>query len=230
MLVKAESPSTIQDTRSRLLEVASHRIHRQGFFRTSLEEIAADAEIAKATIYHHFKNKEEFGQALIAYNISNYLGFLQREVFSEQFSGLERLRRLGNFVIKEFSIGTLDQGCPICNLLNELANVSEVFRRPLEGFFSVYIEQIKSALSDAAERGEIATHLAFPNNLDGLAMLFLSQLQGAVMLARVAIREQDRSHGVKQLKQTFNSFFALISPQSTTLSVGANYEKSAQVF
>lgn len=208
--VGAATRATTPDTKSRLLEVAASRVHQQGFFKTSLDEIAADANIAKATIYHHFKNKDELGMALIDYNVGRFLSMLQQNVFKPENSGLDRMRTLCKYVVAEFANGTLEKGCPICNLVSELSNYNDAFRQQLEGFFVSYRQLIVEALEDSIRRGEIRSDAALKSDIRGLAALFLSQLQGSILLARTAIRRDQRQAGVKLIEQSFTAFYALL--------------------
>lgn len=55
-----------RDARARILEAALQLVTRQGFARTTLEEIAAAAGVSKSAIYWHFKGKDDLTAALIA--------------------------------------------------------------------------------------------------------------------------------------------------------------------
>ncbi|HEO66026.1 MAG TPA: TetR/AcrR family transcriptional regulator, partial [Spirochaetes bacterium] len=58
-----------ENIRQKILEVAEKRIDHYGFNKTTVEEIAEDANIGKGSIYSHFKSKKEILIALIvAYN------------------------------------------------------------------------------------------------------------------------------------------------------------------
>ncbi len=202
------SLQTQLDTRSRLLEAAASRVHEQGFFRTSLDEIAGDVNIAKATFYYHFKNKEELGRALIDYYTSTLDRVLQNSVFKSEYSGLQRLQKWRDFVVEEFRSGNLDKGCPICNLISELSSYSEEFRRRLSDFFPRYQQLITTALEDAAKSGEIQARQDFQQ----LSQLALAQSLGTLLLAKAAIRNGDRSQGVQIIHANFAGFFQLLQP------------------
>jgi AcrR family transcriptional regulator len=57
------------DTRDTILQVARRLFVRQGYTATSTRQIALDAEIGKATVYHHFRNKRAIVLALMEQNI-----------------------------------------------------------------------------------------------------------------------------------------------------------------
>ena len=53
------------DTRETLLKTAQKLFARFGFNKTTVDEIASAAHIAKSTLYHHFASKEEIFRAVI---------------------------------------------------------------------------------------------------------------------------------------------------------------------
>src|ERR1700727_3899958 len=57
-------------TRDRLLQAASREIYRSGFQSASLDAILASARVTKGALYHHFKNKETLGYAVVEEIIS----------------------------------------------------------------------------------------------------------------------------------------------------------------
>jgi len=68
-LVAADIPDSdleARDARARILDAALGLVSRQGFARTTLEEIAVAAGVSKSAIYWHFKGKEDLTAALIA--------------------------------------------------------------------------------------------------------------------------------------------------------------------
>src|ERR1700689_489530 len=57
-------------TRERLLQAASREIYRTGFQSASLDTILTTAGVTKGALYHHFKNKEALGYAVVEEIIS----------------------------------------------------------------------------------------------------------------------------------------------------------------
>jgi AcrR family transcriptional regulator len=53
------------NTRQIILETAFNLFMQQGYHGTSMRQLAAEAEITPATIYHHFEGKEEIFTALL---------------------------------------------------------------------------------------------------------------------------------------------------------------------
>ena len=52
-------------TRQRLLEAAFAEMHRNGFHASSLDQILRATEVTKGALYHHFRNKQALGLAVI---------------------------------------------------------------------------------------------------------------------------------------------------------------------
>ena len=63
---KQEERSKRQERAERILDAASELIQRWGYNKTTIDDIARQARVAKGTIYLHWKTREELFQALIA--------------------------------------------------------------------------------------------------------------------------------------------------------------------
>jgi AcrR family transcriptional regulator len=84
--------------KKRILDAAQELFVEQGFRKTSIDEVAGRAHVAKGTVYAHFDNKGSLLMAVMAYEKRRYLAQIL-DVFSPELSGTERLRRyLGLFV------------------------------------------------------------------------------------------------------------------------------------
>lgn len=60
-----------------IIKTAEKRITRHGIHKTTLEEIARDLRIGKATIYHYFNSKEELYRSTIEWVIEEYLNSIK---------------------------------------------------------------------------------------------------------------------------------------------------------
>lgn len=83
-------------TRSRILEAGIKLFSRYGYMKTSLEDIAREAGIAKATIYYYFPSKEETFLAAFRDKAQELFEVLERQIaeaqtFEEKLSRLLRL-------------------------------------------------------------------------------------------------------------------------------------------
>ncbi len=59
-------------TRRRILEAAGECFAVRGFAKTTVEEIASEAGVSKALVYHHFKTKEHILDTVLASTLSDW--------------------------------------------------------------------------------------------------------------------------------------------------------------
>jgi len=110
-------PSRTRDKRSRLVDAAIKLVHRRGFHRTTLAELADDARVPLGNVYYYFKTKEAVGEALIERYMSEYEAML-----SAWDAEPDPKARLGAFI--QTTVDRKDiiaqSGCPIGSLSSEL--------------------------------------------------------------------------------------------------------------
>ena len=97
------------DTRGFILQTASDLFYEKGYNLTGINEIIATAGIAKATLYHHFKSKEEL---CIAYLKSRDEALVQaiKDHCKSKKSGNDQLLGVLDFLSKFYSSGNFN-GC-----------------------------------------------------------------------------------------------------------------------
>lgn len=107
-----------QSTRDRIIMTASQVFYKQGYRATGVEAIAKAAGITKATLYHHFRDKdaliEESLKFLSRFHRENYVRAWSRKGFTPQ----KKLTVLFDEMHKAF--GEEDFfGCPFINASGE---------------------------------------------------------------------------------------------------------------
>jgi TetR/AcrR family transcriptional regulator, acrAB operon repressor len=80
-------------TRQRLLEAALKVFSHQGYASTRLEDIAAEAEVTRGAIYHHFGGKAELYNAMVG-EISSRTNHVIAEAIEEGGPFLDICRRM----------------------------------------------------------------------------------------------------------------------------------------
>lgn len=173
-----------QKRRERLIRSAARRIHRHGYERTSLADIAKGARVPVGGVYYYFKSKED----LIYATVEMRLNELEEQLtaWNALPSAKIRLKALIN-VWRDDSEVDARYGCPIGSLCYELAKaggaVAKAAGRPLERIREWSAVQFR-------EQG-------LPNP-DGHAEHLTMALQGASLLANALrdpealVRETDR--------------------------------------
>lgn len=144
-----------EDTRARIIEHGAMLIHEKGFNHTGVQEILRAAGVPKGSFYFYFKSKEEFGLAVIDY-FSQYLGARMNTHLED--SSLPHVGRLKSFcdeMLEYFRMVGCTRGCPIGNMAQELADLSDTFRAKLKDALDEMGTQMAACLQAAREANEL---------------------------------------------------------------------------
>lgn len=167
-----------QDTRARLIEAAMELFVFQGYERTGLAQVAKRAGANPGSLYHFFPSKED----LLAATLEHRKALLYPEVLApiwERVSDpIERVFALLAGYRQMLIVTEFDHGCPIGNLVLELANSHATIRRLLAENFDNWLAAVTACFEEARER--LPAHVE-PRRL---AVFVLTTMEGAVMLAR----------------------------------------------
>lgn len=132
-----------------ILEKAFELIYEKGYQATSIDDILAKTGLTKGAFFYNFKNKEQMGLALINDFMSPqaYKSFV--EPLLESKDPIKDIYRLMQHVLLESEAFRVECGCPVHNLVQEMAGVNEEFSKALYR----NIEMSRNALVSSLERG-----------------------------------------------------------------------------
>ena len=85
---------TKESIREKILAAAEKRFWRYGIKKTTIDEIAADADVGKGTVYLHFESKEEIGLAIITHYKEQILIEQQAAAADRSITVLDRMKRV----------------------------------------------------------------------------------------------------------------------------------------
>lgn len=97
---QARTPKAREDRVKAILAAALDQFSQAGFDAARLDDIAAQAGIAKGTIYLYFESKERLLEALVSSTISGPLEALEKRVAASPASASDLLRDFGGFMIQ----------------------------------------------------------------------------------------------------------------------------------
>jgi AcrR family transcriptional regulator len=98
MAKQARTPQARQAREQAIMAAALDQFSQVGFEAARLDDIAAQAGIAKGTIYLYFESKERLLEALVAATISAPLEALEKSVAASTAPASELLRAFGRFM------------------------------------------------------------------------------------------------------------------------------------
>ncbi len=112
--------------RETIIKTASNLFYQKGYNLTGINEIISESGIAKATLYSHFKSKEDICVAYLNYLNKPFL--LDIKAFSESKPiGKNQILALFDF-LKNFFFSSNFNGCWCVNTISEIPRENEKIR------------------------------------------------------------------------------------------------------
>lgn len=149
--------------KDKIIETASFLFYRNGYNSTGINEIIAKAGIAKATLYSHFKSKEDICLAYLQYKNDNFIEAL------DQYLGTKRKGKnqvLGLFDFLETFFKDKDfNGCWCIKTVAELpidnVKIRQEIRKQKEDFIRVIkkLTQLNLNISTEKENALLARRI-----------------------------------------------------------------------
>jgi len=180
-------------TRQRLLQAASREIYRTGFQSASLDTILATAGVTKGALYHHFKNKEALGYAVVEEIISpDVRGTWVRPLLSvkDPIGALIGIVQ-GLSVQPDVVCG----GCQLNNLAQEMSPLDAGFRKRLERIFDAWRDAMASVLREGQIDGSVRRDV----DTRDAASFLIAMVEGYGSLAKNAQDPKIIKTGIKNM-------------------------------
>ncbi len=160
------------DTYEKILAAARRLFVQQGYTATSMRQVAESAGIGKATIYHHFPDKQSIVMALLQRNNTR-----TEEVIKLVRAESNPRRQIQ--VAAEASI----------NFLYESVDILQIARREVPGGrdqtlggYATFFQEYMAMLTDAIQRG-IEQGIFRPVNPTDSARVLMTMIQGTFSMA-----------------------------------------------
>ena len=137
------------EIKQNIIETASTLFYRNGYNSTGINEIIAEAGIAKATLYNHFKSKEDICLAYLEFMnvtfIKDIKSFCERKPKGEQ-----RVLALFDF-LDVFFLQKDFNGCWCIKTVSEIPKDNERIRREIQNQKTNFIALISNLIADNLE-------------------------------------------------------------------------------
>lgn len=160
-------------SREEIIEIATKVFHKQGYHKTSMQDIAIACNIQKGSLYHHFKGKEEMMKDVLKHFHEKYQSEAYEYAINNDFPAEEKLNRLIDFSEKTY-LGT-ECGSLMGNIVLETMNVVPGFVDLIKEYFKDWIKMSASVLEHWYSK-EGATKIAKES---------IASIEGAVMMMMI---------------------------------------------
>ena len=165
------------DSKEKTLAAAAQLFCRRGYHGTALQDILAASGAPRGSLYFHFpRGKEEIAEGAVALGSQAVMAFIAQAATSardaESFAVALARGMAANLEASDFR-----EGCPIATTALEVATDSESVGKAARDAFAAWESEIAAALKRfGLKTGDAAR----------AATAILSQLEGALLLARTA--------------------------------------------
>jgi len=187
MLNRTQS-TELPETKRKLVDAGMNLMRERGFNATTVDEICAAAGVTKGGFFHYFKSKDDIAKAALA-------SF--HEVKLKAYADAP-FRKLANPLDRVF-IGVFAQ---------ELAFTNPELRSACLSYLSKIAEDFGKDLAEA--KAAYAPHASFDPKR--LAMLYVSIVQGSLILAKVAEDSDAVEANIEQFRSYLRTLFGLDNP------------------
>jgi AcrR family transcriptional regulator len=145
----------LEKSRKEILEVAFMEVFSRGFQGVSVDDIVKKTSMTKGAFYHHFPTKLDLGYALVDDVIKPMI--IERWIapLSEYENPLEGILKRLKVLIGNAPLAELKLGCPLNNLVQEMAPVDKEFKHRLQIALTLWIDEMEKQLKRAKKAGFI---------------------------------------------------------------------------
>ena len=183
------SDKTKESTRLELAACAAQFFAEQGYHGTSTQAIAQSCRIRKASLFHHYKTKEDIALAAIQYVQKECITHIFKHADNTQ---LEPEQRIQHFLqaCEQFFTDRMEALLPTLLGL-ELSNVN-IFVEAISNYFQAWVDAVTRLL------------LPLHGNLDKaeqLAIESVTLMQGHLVIARIKQNQQQLALLSTELRQ-----------------------------
>jgi AcrR family transcriptional regulator len=165
-------------TRARIVRGAAHLIRTQGVSGTGMRDVVAFADAPRGSLQHYFPGgKDQLVSEALLWS-GDASGKLVRHLYQEMEDPTpgQLLAAVAGWWRSQFLRGGYDAGCPLVAAAVDVAAGSDAMRGVIGQALDHWQIPIVEALEDMGVRRARATDLA---------VLMLSALEGAIVLARI---------------------------------------------
>ena len=184
-----------------ILKAAKERFAHYGFTKVTMDEIAADVDMGKASLYYYFPAKEDLFRAVISQEQNQFIGAIE-DILTKNVSVSKKLVQYVEkrvvFFEELLNLGTLN--------VHSYFDTKSIYKSLFENFHAQELKLMESLIKEGKKNGEFRKYLS-----DEVPQLILHILQGLrVRILRQLKGKSNDSKYVDQLKKEMSLFIKTI--------------------
>lgn len=143
---QAKAKSTDSEARERILETAKKLFYEQGYISTGINQVIAEAKVAKNTFYYYFPSKEDLCIAYLESRHENWMNWLTGKVEANK-NPLDKLLGIFDY-LREWMKDCRFRGCAFLNINAEIPNSECRIREVAARHKSDFHQMIEGIIGD----------------------------------------------------------------------------------
>lgn len=143
---KKKITRNLEHTRAQILDAAFLEIYTRSFQGVSVDDVVKRTHVTKGAFYHHFPTKLDLGYALVEDVIRPMILERWIEPLSAYKDPLKGILKQLQKNIGERTLEELRLGCPLNNLVQEMAPIDAGFRKRLQDSLELWVTEIERHL------------------------------------------------------------------------------------
>ena len=184
------------DTRTQILDTAQDLIQRLGVNGMSYADISEAVGIRKASIHYHFPTKHDLIATLLDRYNDYFLRLVDAIVVAPEPADT-KLRRYCGLFEATLDSSDCDKACPYGVIGAELATL----KHPLTKRVTTFYRENEARLATILNQGREAKIFAFPGDVEAMASLIFSLLEGGMLIVRAGDGITQYRSMIEQLMQ-----------------------------
>lgn len=146
-------PRNLEASRKEILAAAFREVFANGFQGVSIDDIVRKTSMTKGGFYHQFPTKLDLGYALVDEVIAPMIIERWIDPLSQYENPLEGILVQMKTLIGNSPPAHLRLGCPLNNLVQEMAPVDKGFKKRLQNALELWISETAKHLDHAKAQG-----------------------------------------------------------------------------
>ena len=169
--------------KQQIIEIALDNSKSRTFSSLSLQSLAKQAEIKKASLFHHFSSKQELAELTLDYSCQLLVDYF---IQAEQLSATKQLSHY--LQLFEYFLEPTQKICPSIGFIADIDEYDDTVKQYLLKYQNQHIHYLDSILRKGANSQEFRV-LEDDCRLNARSIYYL--LQGALVSARLTGKKQD---------------------------------------
>jgi AcrR family transcriptional regulator len=156
-VIVVDVSESVSQPRERLLGAAAKLFYREGIHGVGVERILADAQVTRATMYRHFKGKEDLVEAYLALEDATIRGYFAQAA-AHAGPGTDMLERVIDGIAEDIA-RYHTRGCPFINAAAEYPDPDSPVRRLIATHRSWFRGALEQAAAGRDHPADVAASL-----------------------------------------------------------------------